>query len=195
MAASQHGRVRWWRWRRNPLRRRSDIVEAWVLLASWVVALVGGLLAGLAAADAIKESAERQRAERREVSAVLVEDAEDRLPERAPSGYRVWATVRWTAPEGSTHTDEARVPSGTPAGHTVTVWADRNGKIAAEPLTDEETRWHAISGGVLTVSGASGAVLAVAWVARQGLERHRMARWAAEWERMNTQKGGKTGSP
>ncbi|HZF88579.1 hypothetical protein [Streptomyces sp.] len=195
MGASQRGRVRWWRWRRNPLRRRSDIVEAWVLLASWVVALVGGLLAGLAAADAIAESAERQRAERREVSAVLVEDAEDRLPERAPSGYRVWATVRWTAPEGSTHTDEARVPSGTPAGHTVTVWTDPNGKIAAEPLTHEEARWHAISGGVLAASGASGAVLAVAWAARQGLECHRMARWAAEWERMNTRRGGKTGSP
>ncbi|WP_455908556.1 Rv1733c family protein [Streptomyces massasporeus] len=195
MGASLHGRVRWWRWRRNPLRRRSDIAEAWVLLASWVAALAGGLLVGPAAADAIRQSAERQRTERREVSAVLVEDADDRLPERAPSGYRVWATVRWTAPEGSAHTDEARVPSGTPAGHTVTVWVDRNSKIAAEPLTDEETRWRAISVGALIASGASGAVLAVGWVARQGLERHRMARWAAEWERMNTQRGGKTGSP
>ncbi|WP_234388732.1 hypothetical protein [Streptomyces sp. AS58] len=82
--------------------RRSDIIEAGVLLASSVLALVGGLLAGLAAADAIKESAERQRAERRQVSAEIVEDAEDRLPGRAPSGYRVWVSVRWMAPEGST---------------------------------------------------------------------------------------------
>ena len=29
-----------WRRRRNPLRRRTDVVEAWVVLALWVVPLV-----------------------------------------------------------------------------------------------------------------------------------------------------------
>ena len=24
---------RWWRWRSNPLRRHTDIVEAWIVLA------------------------------------------------------------------------------------------------------------------------------------------------------------------
>lgn len=47
MAASRCRRVRLWRWRRNPLRLRSDLVEAWIMLVTWVFALVGGLLAGL----------------------------------------------------------------------------------------------------------------------------------------------------
>ncbi|MFG3203607.1 hypothetical protein [Streptomyces sp. NPDC048192] len=46
-------RVRGWRWRRNPLRRRSDVVDAWLLLAAWTVALVSGLVVGLLTADAV----------------------------------------------------------------------------------------------------------------------------------------------
>ncbi|GAB2881414.1 hypothetical protein GCM10027074_57070 [Streptomyces deserti] len=193
MAAARCARVRLWRWRRNPLRRRSDVVEAWVIVVGWVSALVCGLLAGLTAAAAVERDAERQRAERRQVSAVLVKDTEDRLPQRAATDYRVWATVRWTTPDGTTHTDEARVPSGSRAGSTVTVWTDRNGEITAEPLTQGETRPHAISGGVLAAAGAGGAVLGAAWAVRLGLERHRMAQWAAEWERIDTRKGWKTG--
>ncbi|MEU2879366.1 hypothetical protein ABZ651_24505, partial [Streptomyces sp. NPDC007070] len=33
--------VRWWRWRRNPLRRTSDVVEAWLLLVAWTLAVLG----------------------------------------------------------------------------------------------------------------------------------------------------------
>ncbi|POX63510.1 hypothetical protein C3492_10105 [Streptomyces sp. Ru62] len=84
------------------------------------------------------------------------------------------------------------MPSGAPAGHTV-VWTDRNNEIAADPLTAEQTRLHAISGGVMAASGASGVVSATAWAVRQGLERHRTARWASEREQMNTQKGPKAG--
>jgi hypothetical protein len=57
--------------------------------------------------------------------------------------------VRWTAADGSTHTDEARVPVRSRAGSTVTVWTDGNGRIVADPLTEGDARLHAISGGVL----------------------------------------------
>lgn len=80
MPGSRCGQVRLWRWRRNPLRRRSDVVEAWVIVVGWVFALVCGLLVGLVAADAVERDTEGQREERRQVSAVLVEDAQDRLP-------------------------------------------------------------------------------------------------------------------
>ena len=39
-----------WRLRRNPLRRGSDLVEAWVLLVACVLAVVGGALVGATAA-------------------------------------------------------------------------------------------------------------------------------------------------
>ncbi|WP_411147661.1 hypothetical protein [Streptomyces sp. A30] len=193
MAASRCARVRLWRWRRSPLRRRSDVIEAWVVLAGWLFALVGGLLVGQVTADAVERSAERQRAESREVAAVLVEDADDQAPARVGSDYRVRATVRWTAPDGSTRTDEARVPAKTRAGTTVAVWTDRNGKITDKPLDQGEIRLHAVSGGVLAALSAGGAVLGTVWVARLGLDRGRMAQWAAEWERIDTRRGWKTG--
>ena len=53
MAEARCERVRMWRWRRSPLRRRCDLVEAWVVLAGWVIALVCGVVAGLAAVGAV----------------------------------------------------------------------------------------------------------------------------------------------
>ncbi|MFE9765288.1 hypothetical protein ACFYPC_12290 [Streptomyces sp. NPDC005808] len=193
MAGSRCARVRLWRWRRNPLKRPSDVIEAWVVLAGWVLILVGSLIAGLVAAAAVERSAERQRAESREVPAVLVEDAEDRLPSRVGTDHRVWATVRWTSTDGSTHTDEARVTPRSRAGTTVTVWTDGNGQITAAPLTEGETQLHATWGGVLAGAGTGGLVWGAVWMVRLGLERHRMALWAAEWERISTRWGRKTG--
>lgn len=193
MAAARCARVRLWRWRRNPLRRRSDVIEAWVVLAGWLLALVGGLLTGLTAADAIGQSTDRQRAERREVSAVLVEDAEDRVRTRAVGDPRVWAMVRWTAPDGSTRTDEARVSALSPAGNRVTIWIDEDGRLTAEPLTAGEARFHAISGGVLAGAAVSGIALGAVWVTRLYLSRRRLKQWAAEWERIDTRWGKKAG--
>ncbi|MER5213853.1 hypothetical protein ABT063_25575 [Streptomyces sp. NPDC002838] len=193
MAASRCRKVRLWRWRRNPLRRRCDLLEAWIVLAAWVFALAGGLFAGFATAAEVESAAERQRAQSREVAAVLVKDAEKGVSSRAPADYRVWATVRWTAPDGRTYTDEARVLPKTPAGRTVTVWTDGKGNITAEPLTEGETRLHAVSGGVLAAMGVGGVVLCAAWVLRLRLDQRRLAQWAAEWERIDTHRGWKTG--
>ncbi|KUL42801.1 hypothetical protein ADL12_09155 [Streptomyces regalis] len=154
---------------------------------------VVGLLAGLGAADAVERAADRGRAENRAVSAVLAEDAEDRVPDRTVSDHRVWATVRWSAPDGSTRTDEARVPPGARAGSAVTVWTDKSGNLTSEPLTDGEARLRAAFGGVLAAAGASGAVWGVAWGSRLYLNRCRMQQWAAEWERVGTRFGRKTG--
>ncbi|WP_376735244.1 Rv1733c family protein [Streptomyces broussonetiae] len=193
MPGSRRNRVRMWRWRSSPLKRRCDVVEAWVVLLGWVCALLGGVLAGLGAAYAVQGAADGQRAERRQVTAELVEDAGDQVPSRVPSDYRVWAEVRWTGPDGATRTDEARVPANTPAGGEVTVWTDGEGRITAPPLSAGEARLHMAAGGVLTALGAGGTVLGTVWLVRLGLERQRMAQWEADWERFDTPRGWKTG--
>ncbi|OUC81172.1 Rv1733c family protein [Streptomyces swartbergensis] len=193
MATSERVTVRWWRWRRNALKRRIDVVEAWVVLAGWVLALLGGVAAGLMAAGAVERAAERQRAETRQVSAVAVEDAPGPSPARAASDHRVWAKVRWTAPDGSTHTDEARVPPRTPAGSTLPVWVNRNGDITTPPVSEGEAWLHTTMGGGLAGALAGGVVLSAAWLTRLSLDRRRMAQWDAEWERIDTRRGWKTG--
>ncbi|MBD0838381.1 hypothetical protein [Streptomyces sp. TRM68416] len=191
MAAAQCTRIRLWRWRRSPLRRRSDLVEAWVVLAGWAFALVGGLIAGLYAVGAVERAADEQRERSRQVTAVLMEDTGDRAPARAASDYRVWAKVSWTGPDGATHTDDARVPPKTEAGTEITVWTDGRGQITAEPLTTAETQLHAVSGGILAALCTGGTVLGTAWLLRLWLQHRQLEQWALEWERIDTTNGWK----
>ncbi|NUQ98645.1 MAG: hypothetical protein HOY79_19525 [Streptomyces sp.] len=195
MAKAHRTKVRLWRWRRNPLRRGSDVVEAWVLLGAWVLAVVGGLLAGLVAGGAMQQALDRQRAERHAVSAVLTEDATQRSPMRAVAvaDPRVRATVRWTAPDGSVRTAETRVQSGTPTRTRITVWMDERGRLAPKPVSPAAATAQAAAMGLLSAAGAGGVVLVGTRVACIGLNRRRIRQWAQEWERVGTQWGRKAG--
>ncbi|MEW2257347.1 hypothetical protein AB0924_19370, partial [Streptomyces sp. NPDC047869] len=54
-----------WRWRRNPLRRATDLTEAWVALVALVLiavaAPVTGTLIGVTAQDSLQRSAREQQ--------------------------------------------------------------------------------------------------------------------------------------
>ena len=186
-----------WRWRRSPLRRRSDIVEAWVLLLASVLAVLGGVLAGLVTGVAADRSFDEQRAERHEVVAGVVKGtqgsdgkATDRVT--ADDG-RAWATVRWTAADGTVHTARAKVASGTAAGARVTLWVDSKGTPATQPLEPAEALLEASLLGALASVATGGLVWAGAIGARGYLNRRRMAQWDAEWQRIDTWWGPKTG--
>ena len=163
------------------------------MLAGWVFVLVGGVTAGAVTADMIFRSAERQRAESRLVTAVLVEDAPERRASRVVTDARVEAKARWTAPDGSTRAGEVRVTPLTPAGSPVRVWTDGDGTQTSEPLSAGEVRLHSVAGGVLLGAGAGGTVLGIVWAVRRRLDRRRMAQWAAEWERIDTWPGWRPG--
>jgi hypothetical protein len=72
-----------WRWQHNPLRRRSDVVEAWTLLIVavllFVVTPLVGVAAGLRAHDTARSVAAAQRADRHQVRARVVGDPPERL--------------------------------------------------------------------------------------------------------------------
>ncbi|BCL24659.1 hypothetical protein ACPCBX_00850 [Streptomyces tuirus] len=193
MKSSERMTVRWWRWRRNALKRRVDVVEAWVVLAGWVLALLGGVVAGLVAAGTVEQAVERQRAESRQVPAVVVKDAPGPPSAGAASDHRVWGKVRWTAPDGSTHRDEARVPPRAPAGSTLSVWVNRSGDLTTPPVSSGEAWLHTVMAGALGGVFAGSAALGATWLARLLLDRRRMAQWDAEWERIDTRRGWKTG--
>jgi hypothetical protein len=76
---------------RNPLRRRSDRVEAWLTLAMVVMILVAGPLAAWRAADAAYRDStralERDQQHRFEVPATLAED----VPVVAQGDDDVWS--------------------------------------------------------------------------------------------------------
>ncbi|MER5910649.1 hypothetical protein ABT124_09130 [Streptomyces sp. NPDC001982] len=181
-------RVRGWRWRRNPLRRRSDVVEAWtavvVAVLLCVAAPLAGALAGLWAHDAARSIAAVQRAERHRVRAEVLGSTPDQLPTvQGGREHAYRATVRWTEPGKGTWTAVARVPAGTHQGDVVDVWFDSRGRDVTAPPGDVAIWQHTVTIGVFAAGGAAGVVLLGHGVVRRVSLRHRLNEWEREWAR------------
>ncbi|MFF8943497.1 hypothetical protein ACF1A5_14760 [Streptomyces sp. NPDC014864] len=183
---------RLWRWRRSPLRRTSDVVEAWILVAACLLAVAGGLLAGLLTAGAMRQGADGVRDRSRPVSAALTQEATWGAA-RPTSSALVWGTVRWTDRDGAAHTSRARVPATARPGSHVTVWTDGHGRLTPPPVSHAEAAFQAALGGLWAATAAVGVVIGGAKLARARLDRHRMDQWAEEWARVDTRWGRKTG--
>lgn len=182
-----------WRWRSNPLRRRDDIVEAWTVLAMWVVIVVGGTFAGAITSRAADDSFAQLRAQRHAVRAVLVESTVRAMP--ISEGVRddsVRAKVRWTAPDESPHVDRAMVDSGRKAGSTVLIWFDGEERLVAPPPTAAEASAQAGLLGLSAAFALGGFVYAVGRVARWRLDRRRVDDWGRKWEQVEPQWRRKT---
>ncbi|MHC3472733.1 Rv1733c family protein [Streptomyces sp. 7R007] len=189
-------RVRGWRWRRNPLRRRSDVVEAWTALVVAVLLCVGAPLAGVVSAwwahGEAQAVAAAQRAERRQVRAEVV----GRTPAMLPSlqagrqhAYRV--TVRWTDAAGTAHRARASVAAGTRAGDTVDVWFDARGRTVPPPPGASAIWQHTVTMGVCAAAGAAAVVLLGHCAVRRVSTGHRLTEWEREWARTEPQWTGR----
>ncbi|WP_460072835.1 Rv1733c family protein [Streptomyces sp. YKOK-I1] len=193
MLGARYARKWLWRWRRNPLRRRDDIVEAWIVLAVWTVFAVGGSVAGLVTAHAADEVFARQRAERQSVRAVLLSDVPRTALAVGGASDRRMATVRWTAPDGATRTGRTLVDTGLKAGSEVTVWQDRQGRLAAAPPSSTEATIEAGFLGTAAAAGLAGPVFGGGALARWRLDRRRVDEWGREWDQVGPRWGHKTG--
>ncbi|MGW5735948.1 MULTISPECIES: Rv1733c family protein [Streptomyces] len=174
-----------WRWRRNPLRRRSDVVEAWtrVLLGAVMVlgAPLSGVFAGALTYDTLHTRADRQRTDGRVVPATLLENA----PAVGGTSSRPIhpVTVRWTDRGGTVRTATAKVPAGATAGSRTGLWLDPRGRATAAPMA-EDVQWGT------AITAGCGAALVV-WTFTGGFwmtvravaQRRRLAEWEQAWAR------------
>ncbi|MFD4726308.1 hypothetical protein ACFWNW_14640 [Streptomyces seoulensis] len=187
-------RHRWlWRWRRNPLRRRADVVEGWVLLGAWLLTLLAGAALGLVSARGVERGLAQERAASRPVVAHVVAHAPGRSGARSSSGERVWAEVRWTAADGSPRTGQVRVTPGAATGAPVAVWTDARGRLANRPATPTEAAVRAAFIGTLAGAAAAAVPFAAGRLLLARLERHRLSRWDTEWARLGPQWGRMAG--
>ncbi|MEU6806796.1 Rv1733c family protein [Streptomyces neyagawaensis] len=184
MVAFRGPKVWLWRWRRNPLKRRGDRLESWVVLVAWVLTVGGGLVAGLLSADSVESGLARQREEWRPVEARLVEDAPEAGADSGAGAEKVWAKVRWAAPDGSTREGQARVDPDDVVGTPVTVWTDALGRLVTEPAGEAQARLRAGLVGGLAGIFVAAVPFAGGRVVRGRLERRRMDQWDEEWERI-----------
>jgi hypothetical protein len=181
MGTNVRGRLLW-RWQGNPLRRRSDVVEAWVVLVTGLVMVVGGPTAGVMAGSAVDGAMRQERADRHRVPAVLMENAP--VPRPVADGtdsQRVRVAVRWTAPGGVVHTGTVQVQEGRRAGTATVVWTDDRGRRVAEPPSVEQGVTRAALAGASSTAGVCVVALAGRGVARWRLDRSRTREWERAW--------------
>ncbi|WAP59174.1 Rv1733c family protein [Streptomyces sp. S465] len=176
-----------WRWRRNPLYRRTDRLQGRIALAMLLLVPVLGLGAMFAIGDAAhrhyRAAAEHQRQTLRLTTAVLTHDAPDH-PEPGSAEARenrYPATVRYTDPDGRIRTAKTDVLPGLSAGSSVDVWLDADGAIAEPPMPAKQIRsrtmgWALIA--FLTVALAGAAAYRSVTVV---LRRRNLAQWDAKW--------------
>ncbi|MFR0355052.1 Rv1733c family protein [Streptomyces sediminimaris] len=190
MATTSRSAARLWRWRSNPLRRRVDVVEAWIILAAWLCAVAGGLAAAWVTGSTAYEGYARMRAAHRPVPAVVVRLANSQATTGPASHRRVRATVRWTGTDGHKHTAATQVRRGASPGQRIRVWTDVRNHLTAEPLSPANALFQSAMVG-LTAAGGAGVVVLIGVQGLQAcLGRHRMRLWAADWEQADRRWGG-----
>ncbi|GAA3791420.1 hypothetical protein ACFS5L_06455 [Streptomyces phyllanthi] len=186
----QSGRVRLWRWRRNPLKRRSDIAEAWFGVAAAVLLLLMVPAVGMAVADVGERSALDRAQGLHRTAARLVEDAPATLSRfSGPADGHVRATVRWTTSAGSPKTGEALVSAGSKAGSSTTVWLDDAGRLRPTPPTPAQAGSQGAVLGAAAGAGVCVVVVGCWWVVRVRLDVRRRAQWDRAWAEFNAHRG------
>ncbi|GAA2505924.1 Rv1733c family protein [Streptomyces gobitricini] len=183
------------RWRHNPLRRATDLTEAWValvaLLLMCVAAPATGLVVGTLTHTSLQQSARLQQEQRHPVTARVLEDDQvqeaARDTETAPeNGLRRPVPARWTGPDGVPRTGSLITAwHDTAPGDAIRIWTDDRGRPVAPPLTEENARDHAVLAGVGTTLLAAGLVEVVRRIVMWRMVRRRYARldraWAQAW--------------
>ncbi|PWI45711.1 hypothetical protein [Streptomyces sp. ICBB 8177] len=176
--------TRLWRWRRSPLRRASDVVEAWTLLLALALAAVLAPLTGVVVTHADYASEARQGREYHRTTAVLAATAPRQVVD-ATTGQRlgqVPAPARWQGPGGVTHVAYAEVQPGTKAGTRTTLWTDAHGRVGSAPLSGGASQAQAdLIGGSLGCVVVAGLLGGHRIAVRVTLDRRRARQWEAAW--------------
>jgi hypothetical protein len=182
-----------WRWRHNPLRRTSDLVESWLALATLLlilcVAPVLGAGVGLVTQDTLQQSVREQHRSRHLVTATVAERLTRAAPAPDPeiaSGREIRSSVvaDWTGPDGiPRHGPVAtQLKSPVPGDH-FTLWTDRHGRPVARPLDPATATAHAVLAALGAAMITAGLAEAVRRLIVWRLVRRRYARWDQAWDR------------
>jgi hypothetical protein len=168
----------------NQLRRRSDVVEAWILPVAIAVFLALCPLLAVAASDWVHdEYVAAQRAERswHRVTAVLLQAAPGPLmSDNGGNSWLVLTSARWTE-NGRTHVGEVPASAGSSAGSTTPVWLDPAGNVEPPPLTPGQVGDRVALASVIVISTFAAFLTVLGLIGRAVLDRRRFASWGTAW--------------
>ncbi|MFJ2814873.1 hypothetical protein ACIQOU_02030 [Streptomyces sp. NPDC091279] len=192
-----------WRWRRNPLRRSTDLAESRLALAALLLMVVVTPLIGTAvghlAQDSLHRTVREQHRARHLVTATVVRKLSrsplDTDPDTSSSrDLRSRVIADWTAPDGTFQHGPTLSDLKSPhRGDRFAMWTDAHGRTVARPLDSATASTHAVLAGV----GAALLTAGVVEVARRLLVwrmvRRRYVSWDQAWEQAGPD-WGRTGT-
>ncbi|RLU89224.1 hypothetical protein CTZ27_22560 [Streptomyces griseocarneus] len=176
--------MRAWKWRHNPLLRRSDIAEWWTAVATVLLMAVLAPLAGALAATGVEESANRLRQDLHPATAILTKDATVLRTGTAPGEptERARAPVRWQSSGHTIRTAMVQVSPDAKARASTMVWTDSHGRVGSRPPTRPQAEFRGNTAGAEV---AAGVCLLLAGAHRMtvkvALHRYRERAWEREW--------------
>jgi hypothetical protein len=168
----------------NPLCRRSDLIEAWLLPAVIAAFLaLGPFVAGAAGLWVRADNAAAHRAQLswHRVPAVLLRAAPGpMMSDNGANSWLTWTPARWTA-DGLTRLGRVPAAAGSRAGSTVPVWLDRAGNVRMPPLTASQATEQVINAASIAIVGLAVLLAGTAMLGRRVLDRRRLASWETAW--------------
>ncbi|MEV8566300.1 hypothetical protein AB0436_12110 [Streptomyces sp. NPDC051322] len=180
-----------WRWRHNPLRRGTDLAEAWVALAAVLLIVLAGPLVGWfcgAFVDrALGDVAQVQRLHRHPTTATVIRALPARSAVPNPDGIadvipRGRAAAHWTGADGSRHTGAlSTVKRHDSPGDRLRIWTDDHGEIVTRPMTPSTARAHAILAGFGAATATAGVIVAGRRLVVWRLVRRRYVQIDRDW--------------
>jgi hypothetical protein len=168
----------------NPLRRRSDVIAAWLLpLAIMLFFVLCPVIYTLTGMRVRADNAVAQRAEAtwHHVTGELVQAVAG--PQQPVSSANVWtvlAPVRWVL-DGHSHIANVPVASDTPAGSRVPVLLNGAGKLEMPPLSAAQMDDRVFADTLVAVAALAVLLAFLSWAIRRLLDRRRLAGWESEW--------------
>ena len=178
--------ARWLGFDRNPLRRRTDRIEAALRLVMMIMLVAAvpaaAVLAGQQADHLALNQAHTQQAKDHLVKAVLLQQAPATgVPNPYTSVQTAWVPARWQPPGLPPRTGQVLAPAGARAGTTVRTWIDASGAVTNPPFDHRDIVGEVCIAVVATCLGSWLVLLASSALARRALDRRRLNAWDAEW--------------
>ncbi|OEU96498.1 hypothetical protein [Streptomyces oceani] len=189
-----------WRWRHNPVCRRTDRHEAVLALCAVVLIVLGAPVVGLASGKLahveLLDYVRDQHAERYSARATVQQlapgdpgsETNSGSEPREEDGLRR-VVAFWTGPNGITQTGTTEVSEPVRPGDRFRVWVDGQGQVTNPPMSADSASSHAMLAGVVSAGLAVCAVEAGRRLAVRQLLRRRYARWDEAWARIGPDPG------
>lgn len=158
-----------WRWRKNPLRRGTDLMEAWVALAAALLLALAtpatGWICGARVNSSLQHTVRLQREERHRTTVLVTGLPKERhggmfdAESAAHHDGGVQVSATWTGADGTPRSGTLTAPvRHVRAGSAFSIWTDPRGTPVKSPMNGTAARLNAV------MAGAGVAILAAVLV-------------------------------